>query len=114
MSCNHELCGNIQKVWLPFEVRGHQKGLKAHPYCIACGMIKNISSDRARPLGYYMNILSHLRITKVQTRLIAKEMEDLGDFDDAFSISSFLQEQIFIRIVKKYSSLLENAIIVAL
>lgn len=114
MSCNHELCGNIQKVWLPHEVRGHQKGLKSHPYCIACGMIKNISSDRARPLGYYMNILSHLRITKVQTRLIAKEMEDLGDFDDAFSISSFLQEQIFIRIVKKYSSLSEKTIIGAL
>jgi hypothetical protein len=114
VSCNHELCGNIQKVWLPYEVRGHQKGLKAHPYCIACGMIKNISSDGARPLGYYMNILSHLGITKVQTRLIAKEMEDQGGFDDAFSISSFLQEQIFIRIVKKYSSISENAIIRAL
>ncbi len=114
MSCNHELCGNIQKVWLPYEVRGHLKGLKSHPYCLQCGVVKNISSDRARPLGYYMNILSHLGITKVQTRLIAKEMEDLGDFDDAFSISSFLQEQIFIRIVKKYSSLSENAIIGAL
>ncbi|MCE8429861.1 MAG: hypothetical protein J5U19_15920 [Candidatus Methanoperedens sp.] len=114
MSCNHELCGNIQNVWLPYEFRYHQKGLKAHPHCIACGIIKNVSSDRARPLGYYMNILSHLRITKVQTRLIAKEMEDLGDFDDGFSISSFLQEQIFIRIVKKYSSLSEKTIIEAL
>ena len=49
-------------------------------------MIKNISSDGTSPPGYYMNILSHLGITKVQIRLIAKEMEDLGDFDDAFSI----------------------------
>ncbi|MCE8424964.1 MAG: hypothetical protein J5U17_04225 [Candidatus Methanoperedens sp.] len=54
MSCNHELCGNIQNVWLPYEFRGHQKGVKAHPYCIQCGMIKNISSDRARALGYYI------------------------------------------------------------
>jgi hypothetical protein len=114
VSCNHELCGKTQKIWLQFEVRGHQKGLKAHPYCIECGMIKSISSDRARPLGYYMNILSSLRISKVQTRLIAKEMEDLGDFDDAFSISLFLQEQNFIRIVKKYSSISEKAIIGAL
>ncbi|GFO95928.1 nucleoside-diphosphate-sugar epimerase [groundwater metagenome] len=51
-----------------------KKGLKSHPYCIQCGMIKNISSDRERPLGYYMNILSHLRITKVQTRLIVPTM----------------------------------------
>lgn len=29
-----------------------------------------IGDIRARPLGYYMNILSHLRITKVQTRMI--------------------------------------------
>lgn len=111
MPCDHKTCGNTQKVWLPYELRGQAKGLKSHPYCLRCGAIKNISSDRARPPGYYMNILSHLGITKVQTRLIAKEMEDLGDFDDAFSISSFLQEQIFIKIVKKYSSLSENAIV---
>jgi hypothetical protein len=114
MSCNHKICGNIQKVWLPYEFRGHAKGLKSHPYCVVCGAVKNISSDRAKPLGYYMNVLSHLRITKVQTRLIAKDMEEIGDFDDAFSISSFLQEQNFINIVKKYSGLPEQAIIGAL
>lgn len=90
------------------------KGLKSHPYCLNCGAIKNISSDRARSLGYFMNILSHLPVTKVQTRLIAKEMGDLGDFDDGFSFSSFLQEKIFIAIVKKYSSLSEHTIKAAL
>lgn len=110
MPCDHKLCGNIQKVWLPYEYRGRMKGLKSHPYCLKCGAIKNISSDRAKSLGYFMNILSNLPLTKVQTRLIAKEMEELGDFDDGFSISSFLQEQFFINIVKKYSSLSDNAI----
>lgn len=110
MSCDHKLCGNIQKVWLPYELRGHMKGLKLHPYCLKCGAVMNISSDRAKPLGYFMNILSRLRITKVQTRLIAKDMEEIGDFDDVFSISSFLQEQIFIKIIKKYSSLSEHTI----
>jgi len=110
MSCDHKLCGNIQKVWLPYEVRGHMKGLKSHPYCLLCGAVKNISSDRAKPLGYFMNILSNLPVTKVQTRLIAKDLEDLGDFEDAFSISSFIQEQIFINVVKKYSSLPEHTI----
>lgn len=110
MSCDHKLCGNIQKVWLPYEYRGHLKGLKSHPYCLKCGVIKNISSDRAKPLGYYMNILSRLSITKVQTRLIAKDMEEFWDFEDIFSITSFLQEQVFINIVKKYSSLSEHTI----
>ncbi len=110
MSCDHKLCGNIQKVWLPYEVRGHMKGLKSHPYCLLCGAVKNISSDRAKPLGYFMNIVSSLPVTKVQTRLIAKDLEELEDFEDAFSISSFMQEQIFVNIVKKYSSLHEHTI----
>jgi hypothetical protein len=104
------MCGNIQKVWLPYEDRGHMKGLKSHPYCLLCGVVKNLSSDRAKPIGYYMNILSNLPITKVQTRLIAKDLEGLGDFDDVFSISSFMQELLFINIVKKYSGLSEQTI----
>ena len=110
MTCNHKICGSIQKVWLPFENKGLMKGLKSHPYCILCGTVKNISSDRARPLGYYMNILSALPVTKVQVRLVAKDMEELGGFDDVFSMSSFMQEQIFINTVKKYSGLSEHTI----
>lgn len=110
MSCEHKICGNIQKVWLPYELRGYAKGLISHPYCLECGAVKNISSDRAKPLGYFMNILSHLPVTKVQTRLIAKDIEKIDGFEDRFSISSFIQEQIFINLVKKYSSLSEHRI----
>jgi hypothetical protein len=97
-------------VWLPFEKRGLMKGLKSHPYCVLCGTVKNISSDRARSIGYYMNILSNLPVTKVQIRLIAKDMEELEGFDDTFSMSSFTQEQFFINVVKKYSGLSEHMI----
>ncbi len=114
MPCEHKICGNTQKVWLPFEPRGQIKGLKSHPYCLKCGFIKNISSDRARPIGYFMNVLSHLFIAKVQIRMIAKELENIGDFDDAFSISEFAQEQIFINAVRKYSNLDESTIRAAL
>lgn len=110
MPCDHKMCGNIQKIWLPYEVRGHMKGLKSHPYCLNCGAVKNISSDKAKPIGYFMNILTTFPITKVQTRLIAKDLEEFGDFEDVFSISSFIQEQIFINIVKKYSNLSEYII----
>ncbi len=114
MPCEHEICGSTQKVWLPFEPRGHMKGLKPHPYCLKCGTIKNISSDRARPIGYFMNVLSQLSIAKVQTRLIAKELENLEGFDDVFSISEFAQEQTFINTVKRYSNLPEQTIRAAL
>jgi hypothetical protein len=114
MSCEHKICGSTQKVWLPFEPRGQMKGLKPHLYCLKCGFIKNISSDRARPIGYFMNVLSHLSIAKVQTRMIAKELENIAAFDDVFSISEFTQEQIFIDAVRKYSNLAESTIRAAL
>jgi len=91
MSCDHRMCGNTQKVWLPYELRGQIKGLKPHPYCLECGAVKNTSSDRAKPIGYFMNLLSGLPITKVQLRLISKDMDEFGDFEDIFSISSFIQ-----------------------
>ena len=66
---------------LPYEFVGRSKGLKPHPYCIHCGVVKNISPDRAKPLGYYVNELAKMPITKLQMRLIIKELEALG-FDD--------------------------------
>ena len=79
--CKHESCGAEEKVWLPYEFVGRSKGLKPHPYCIHCGVVKNISPDRAKPLGYYVNELAKMPITKLQMRLIIKELEALG-FDD--------------------------------
>ena len=60
MNCAHKSCGSNDKVWLPFEVTGINKGLKSHPYCVRCGSVKNISSDRARSIGYYVNVLARM------------------------------------------------------
>ncbi len=91
MSCNHESCGSIEKVWLPFVVNGQTKGLKSHSYCIHCGVIKNLSYEKLRDIGYYMNVLSKInkhviKISKVQLRLIALELEKNDDF---YSITTF-------------------------
>ncbi len=99
--CRHESCGAAEKVWLPYEFDGRSKGLKPHPYCIHCGAVKNISPDRAKPLGYYVNELAKKPITKVQMRLIIKELEALG-FDDAYSMTMSAQEKVFISVLKKY------------
>jgi len=99
--CKHESCGAGEKVWLPYEFEGRSRGLKPHPYCIHCGVVKNISPDRAKPLGYYVNELAKMPITKVQMRLIIKELEALG-FDDTYSMTGSAQEEIFRRVILKY------------
>ena len=115
MNCVHENCGSADKVWLPYEVDGLNKGLKPHPYCVRCGTVKNISSDRARSIGYYINVLARIGrrtgcITKVQMRLIAKELEGIDGFDDSYSMTGHAQKNIFINVVKKYCNLSEHLI----
>ena len=99
--CKHESCGAVERVWLPYESEGRNRGLKPHPYCIHCGVVKNISSDRAKPMGYYMNILAKMPITKVQMRLIIRDLENM-DFDDAYSMRGSRQEKVFSSVVQKY------------
>lgn len=60
---------------------------------------KNIIG-RAKPMGYYINILAKMSITKVQMRLIIKELENM-DFDDAYSMTSE-QENVFSSVVQEY------------
>ena len=107
--CKHESCGTAEKVWLPYKFEGRSRGLKPHSYCVRCGVVKNISPDRAKPMGYYTNILARLGITKVQIRLIAKELERT-DFDDVYSMMRSEQEKVFINAVKTYSKVPEDRI----
>lgn len=96
------------------EFRDRAIGLKPHPYCLNCGVIKNISSDRARRLGFYINVLARIsnfyRVTEAQVRLIANELQAIEDFEDNYSMSATTQEKIFINIVKKYCNLSEGII----
>lgn len=107
--CKHESCGTAEKVWLPYEFEGRSRGLKLHSYCILCGVVKNVSSDKAKRMGYYTNTLARLGITEVQRRLIIKELERM-DFDDAYSMTGSEQEEVFINVVQKYSKVPEDRI----
>jgi len=97
----HESCGVTENIWLPYKYEGRSRGLKPHPYCIHCGMVKNISTDRAKPMGYYTNMLARMSITKVQLRLIVKELECIC-FDDPYSLTRSDQEKVFNQVVQKY------------
>ena len=111
MNCEHKSCGTAEKVWLPYEVEGAKGGFKPHSYCIHCGTVKNVGfvSDKPKSIGYYINVLSEIGkypgkklFTKVQMRLIAKELEAMYDFCDTYWVTGSAQETMFISIVQKY------------
>jgi hypothetical protein len=116
MKCDHIECASIEKVWLPYMVREHQMGLRSHPFCIRCGMIKNIGSDKAKGEGYFINVISkiekYLKIpgSTVRMRLVIKELEKIEDFDDSFSMSKYNQEKVFISTIKKYYQIPDRTI----
>ena len=116
LKCEHLDCGNHEKVWLPHIIREDMCGLKSHPYCIKCGIVKNIGSDRAKGIGYFINVLSrlekHLKLpgSTVRMRLSVKELEKLEDFEDIYSMSKHTQEKVFTSVVKKYYQIPDNTI----
>jgi hypothetical protein len=111
--CNHKSCGNKEKVWLPYEYMGRERGLKPHLFCTECGLIKNGSSEKPRRMGYYINIVAELgkevKVTKVQMRLISMDLQKQG-IDDVYSMDKHLQEKLFINTVKRYLNIPEEAI----
>ncbi|OPY51074.1 MAG: hypothetical protein A4E49_02358 [Methanosaeta sp. PtaU1.Bin112] len=102
--CEHKMSGSREKVWLPYYFEGRERGLKPHPYCVECGLIKNLSSEKPRSIGYFMNIIAdlgnHYKVAKVQTRLIALEMEKQA-MDDKFGMDRMQQEDLFVEIVTR-------------
>ncbi len=114
MGCEHKSCGGSEKIWLPYYYDGRVRGLKPHPYCIDCGLIKNLSSDRPHTIGYYMNILSELsklyKIAQVQMRLVSQEFEKQG-LEDSYGMDRHQQERLFMEIVKKYMNVPERAVV---
>jgi hypothetical protein len=102
--CEHQISGSKEKIWLPYYYEGRDRGLKPHPFCTECGLIKNLSSDRPRSIGYFMNVIAelgeHYKIAQVQTRLIVLEME-MQSMDDRFGIDRQQQEKLFIEITTR-------------
>jgi hypothetical protein len=115
--CDHKSCGGSEKVWLPYFYRGRERGLKPHPFCADCGLVKNLSSERPRDVGYYMNVLSVLgqryKVVQVQKHLVAMEMERLA-LDDGYGMDRKMQEKLFVEIVTRILNVPERAVTVIL
>lgn len=104
-SCSHQICGKQRRVWFSSSMNNYGS-IEKHPYCTSCGAIQNISDDRPKDVGYWMNKLGYishdLRLTQVQKRLIAKELEHHEYFHDTFSSFGSSQKELFIQIVSKH------------
>lgn len=113
MTCSHKSCSHEENIWLPIEI-SHSSEAALHPWCIHCGLVKNISDDRSHRMGYWMNILSkmsyHFSFTQCQKRLIAKELESYVEFEDIYGTTGSSQKEMFSKIVRKYCSLSRNNI----
>lgn len=111
--CVHTSCSSENMEWLPLKNDGVSE-VVPHPWCIKCGMVKNISFDRAKKMGYWTNILARIsrqfKAAQAQKRLVAKELERYDGFDDIYSMTLTSQQQIFVNIVKKYFNLRERTI----
>ena len=111
--CHHDSCGREQRVWVPTSER---KGsdVSLHPWCMKCGLIKNISDDNSHKIGYWMNVLSTISkrfsLTQVQKRLVAKELESSNYFDDTYGSFGSAQKELFIETVRKHCNISHNTI----
>jgi hypothetical protein len=122
--CSHENCGREQRIWLPKKIiisdnkktasSNNYSDVSLHHWCILCGCIENISDDRGKNIGYWINILSKIAkeflITQSQKRLIVNELSNYECFDDLYCITGSAQREGFVKVIKKYSGLSENII----
>ena len=111
--CSHESCRNERRVWLP-EGRSSKSDVSLHPWCILCGIVQNISDDRPRKMGYWINIISRIAkrfsLTQSQKRLMVKELESHECFDDLYGTAGSSQKEVLVKIVTKYCDLCESTI----
>jgi len=111
--CEHKISGSREKIWLPYYFEGRERGLKPHPYGTECGLIKNLSSEKPRSIGYFMNIIAclgnHYKIAQIQKRLIALDMERLA-LDDKFGMDRMQQEDLFVEITTRILNIPARAV----
>jgi len=111
-TCTHQSSTWPNTSWLPLTTGIIHHGLANHPYCIHCGTVKNISSDRGKGLGYYTSALGRVKELKsIQVRLISKELRAYSGFDDTYAMTGTDQKKIFIKTVRKYANIPEHTII---
>ena len=104
-SCVHEDCGHRERIYSPPQDRRITRvPIQRIPYCLKCGVLKNVSSDKAKLVGWYTNLLrlvnynialSFGKISQAQQRLIISEIEKVQDFEDRYQMTRSSQLDMF-------------------
>jgi hypothetical protein len=123
--CSHVDCGREHRVWLPETIGSYddpripsstsRSNVSLHHWCLRCGCIQNISHDRPKKMGYWINVLSKLareyHLTDSQRRrLIIKALQSNEFFEDLYGTTGSSQKGVFVKLVQNYSNLDRNTI----
>ncbi len=113
MVCDHKCIG--ENGWLPFQYNGMDKRLKSHPCSSKCGLVKNVSRDRLRPIGQRLNILGSMAKAHSKINAHIKLISlDLNCFEDLYRFDKHQQNEIFKETILKISKISERKIETAL
>ncbi len=124
MPHTHHECGRRERVWLERE-RNVIASSALHPYCVACGTVRNVAWPRAKPLGYYLSGLealreyldhAHLRtkLAQVQRHLITVDLAGRAEFEDPYGTPGQVQLDAYVEVIRSVRSDLDEELIVRL
>src|SRR6267143_3809465 len=115
----HADCGHEDMVWLPpSSMEVEQRPLARKSFCLKCGLVRNVGSDRARPIGFWTAAIIRIReslerehrrspqaiakLPAAQLRLILRQMIATPGFDDPYAMTRTAQVELVWRAIQKY------------
>ena len=120
----HQDCRSRERVWL---AKDHMVSATAarHPYCVACGTVRNLTWPRARPIGYFLSGLGTLKeyldheslrpkLAQVQSHLIARRLAARREFEDPYGTPGQVQLDTYVDVVRSIRSDLDEELILRL
>ncbi len=99
--------------------------MRPHAFCVTCGKVKMLDGPRARALGFFLSGLSALKehlerdvqrfkMTQTQSRLISKELERFGEFEDTYGLALGSQVRLYLDAVHRVRPDLEEELVIRL
>ena len=120
----HSDCSNRDRVWLEKEPNATATMVK-HPYCVACGTVRDLTWPRSRALGYYLSGIealkeylarspSNYKLVQAQSHLIASRMATRREFEDPYGTPGQAQLDAYVDVVRSVRSDLDEELILRL
>ena len=120
----HRDCPGRQRVWLAKE-RGSPASATRHPYCLGCGIVRDLTWPHARPLGYYLNGVAALKeyldrgrlgpkLAQVQSHLITTRLVSRPEFEDPYGTPGQRQRDVYLEVVQSIRPDLDEELILRL